>query len=580
MNGADGDGAQRRRFFTHGLPLVGLATLAFVAGLIAGAGGDGASAAERFATAWERGDFAAMYAELAPDARSRHSRREFEAAYENAAETATVQSIDAGETGEGEDDVDLLDVTVDTYAFGELRSEVALPIADGIAWEPHMVFPGLEPDETLSRRTRAAERAPILAADGEPLAEGPAAARALPLGSAAGDVVGSVGAPEPPLARELATRGFPAGSLTGISGIELAYNERLAGVPGGQLLATTAAEEPSLTGGRVLATTEPQPGKPVRTSIDTELQEAAVAALGALYGGVAVLDARKGDVLALAGIAFSAPQPPGSTFKVVTTVGALDAGIVKLSDEFPVESTNSEIGREIANSHDAPCGGTFRESFAQSCNTVFAPLGARLGGEKLVETAERFGFNAAPLIYEGEAAAAIDPPASTLPTELTSDVEAGVTAIGQGEVLATPLQMASVAQTIANGGVRMPTAIARGKLGPNADPVQVTSKRIAATVRDLMVGVIEGGTGTAADLPNTQVAGKTGTAELGPAPLEEGQELDPDEEPPQELDAWFTAFAPAPDPKLAIAVLVVDAEGDGGEIAAPIAAEILAAGLG
>lgn len=566
------------------MPVLALALGAFVVGIVAGAGADEASYAQRFADAWERGDTAAMHRELTPNARAQTPLEEFERAYAQAQETATIEAIEAGEArdAEGGDDVKLVEMTFDTYAFGELGGDLALPVADdGVDWKPHLVFPGLEPGETLTRRTRAPERAPILATGGEPLAEGPAAARTQPLGASAGAVVGSVGTPEPPLARELTARGFPPGSLTGISGIELAFNERLGGVPGGQLLAAAADEEASLTDGRVLASSEPRPGKPVRTSIDPALQEAAVAALGSLYGGVAVLDARKGSVLALAGIAFSAPQPPGSTFKVITTVGALDAGIVKLSDQFPVESSNTDIGREIANSHDAPCGGTFPETFANSCNTVFAPLGAELGGERLVEVAEKFGFNEPPALYDEEGTAAVDPPASTLPTSLPTSVEAGVTAIGQGEVLATPLQLASVSQTIANRGVRMPTPIATGALGPDTKPVEVTSEQTAATVRDLMVGVVAGGTGTAAALPNVQVAGKTGTAELGPAALEPGQEAPgPGEEVAQELDAWFTAFAPAQDPKLAIGVMVVDAEGDGGEIAAPIAQQVLAAGLG
>jgi penicillin-binding protein A len=108
----------------------------------------------------------------------------------------------------------------------------------------------------------------------------------------------------------------------------------------------------------------------------------------------------------------------------------------------------------------------------------------------------------------------------------------------------------------------------------------VTPEQTANTIRDLMIGVVENGTGVAASLPGVVVAGKTGTAELGPAALEEGQELGPGEEPPQELDAWFTAFAPAAKPSLAIGVMIVDSTGDGGEVAAPIAAQVLAEGLG
>jgi cell division protein FtsI/penicillin-binding protein 2 len=470
-------------------------------------------------------------------------------------------------------------LALDTHAFGELEGEIELPLADGaIAWEPHHVYPGLAAGEQLARRTRAPRRAAILAADRSPLSQGPAAARSLDPAAAA--VVGEVGEPTREQADELTRKGFPPGTPSGTSGLELAWDERLAGRPGGELLAVAGAEQAEVGGGRALARSEPVPGKAVRTTVDPTLQQAAVSALGSLYGGVAVIDARKGSVLGLSGLAYSAPQPPGSTFKVITTVGALDAGIVATGDEFPVEISNSDIGREIANSHDSPCGGTFTETFANSCNTVFAPLGAELGGESLVEAAEAFGFNSPPALFDEQATEAVAPPPSSIPEQLSSSVEVGESAIGQGQVLATPLQMASVAQTIAAGGTRAPNAIARTpELQPPDEPVEVTSRETAEIVRDLMVAVVASGTGTAATIPGIQVAGKTGTAELGPAALEPGVELEPGEDPPQELDAWFMAFAPAGDPKLAVAVMVVDAEGDGGEIAAPIARQVLEAGL-
>lgn len=571
---------------TRAAPVVAIALVAFVAGVVAGAGAD-SSAAQRFVDAWELGDTEAMYAELTRDAQDEYTRDEFERAYADAERTATIESVSAGgarDAESGGEDIQVVGMQFVTHAFGDLGGDLELPTDDdGVAWEPHMVFPQLQPGESLTRRTRAPDRAPILASDGTPLAEGPAAARSQPV-SGASAVVGEVGAPPVEEERAMAADGFPPGSLTGNSGLELAFNDRLSGTPGGQLLAVAAGEEGSLRGGRVLATSEPQPGKPVRTTIDPSLQEASVTALGSLYGGVAVVDARNGSVLALAGIAFSAPQPPGSTFKVITTVAALDAGLVKLSDTFPVETSNSDIGREIANSHDSPCGGTFSQSFANSCNTVFAPLGAEVGGELLVETAEKFGFNAPPDLYDEATTAIVEPPASTIPTDISDSVEVGESAIGQGQVLATPLQLATVSQVIASGGVREPTAITKDReLRPDAEPVRVTSEKTAATLTELMIGVVESGTGVAADLPNVQVAGKTGTAELGPKALQPGQEA-PDpaagEEPEQELDAWFTAFAPARDPRLAIGVMVVNAAGDGGEIAAPIAAQVLSAGLG
>jgi penicillin-binding protein A len=564
---------RRRRIFKRAVPIVVIASAAFVGGAVVAAE-PVAPAGQRLLDAWELGDYEAMHAELTPDARDEYPLERFKRIYTSAAETATVASVTAGEVSEEEGGA-LAPVSLRTHVFGELSGELSLPIEDDqVAWAPNLVYPGLGADERLTRRTRAPRRAAILAADRTPLSRGPAAARTLDTAAVA--VVGEVGTPTRAQAADLAIRGFPPGSLTGTSGLELAWNERLSGRPGGQLVAVSVDEESEVGGGRILASSDPVPGKPVRTTIDPVLQEAAVTALGSLFGGVAVLDARNGRVLALSGIAYSSPQPPGSTFKVITTTGALDAGIVSLDDEFPVESSNSDIGREIANSHDAPCGGTFAESFASSCNTVFAPLGADLGGEELVETSELFGFNSPPEMFDPKATAAVKPPASTIPEDISSSVEVGESAIGQGQVLATPLQMASVSQTIANEGTRMPTPIARdAELEPKAKPVEVTSPETAATMRDLMIGVVDEGTGVAAALPGVQVAGKTGTAELGPAPAAPG-----DEEAVQELDAWFTAFAPANDPTLAVAVMIVDSGGDGGEIAAPIAREVLATGLG
>ncbi len=551
-----------------------IAAAAFLGGIVV-ASTPAAPAAQRFLDAWESGDAEAMYAELTPEAQEEFSLEAFTRTYDDAAASATIAELSAGEVTEQGDGV-VAPVIFETHIFGNLGGELVLPISDDkVAWTPNLVYPGLATDERLSRRTRAPSRAAILAADRTPLSEGPAAARTV--GTAALAVVGEVGTPTRAQERELALQGFPPGSLTGISGLELAFNERLAGKPGGQLLAVSAGEESDVGGGRVIATSDPVRGKAVRTNIDPDLQQTAVTALGSLYGGAAVLDAKTGAVLALAGLAYSAPQPPGSTFKIITATGALDAGIVKLSDEFPVESSNSEIGREIPNAHDELCGGTFAQTFADSCNTVFAPLGAELGGEGLVETSELFGFNSPPALFDSATTAIIDPPESTIPETLSESVETGESAIGQGQVLATPLEMATVAQTIANKGVRMPTPIARSEgLEPTEAPVEVTSPQTAATMTDLMVGVVNEGTGVAGALPGIQVAAKTGTAELGPSALEPGQELGPGEEPPQDTDAWFTAFAPAGDPKIAVAVMVVNSDGDGGTVAAPIVRQIMA----
>ena len=564
---------------TRALPISLLAAVAFIGGLVVGSG-DELESAVRFAQAWERDDFDAMYDELSPGAADETSADAFAGAYEEAEHTATVTSVDAGELREGETadgrDAAIVPVDLHTHAWSVQSGEIALPLEDGLVdWQPELVYPGLTDGETLDRRTRAPKRASILASDGTPLAAGPAAARSSPLGLSASAVAGTVDSPKKAQEQELDAQGFPPGTLAGTSGLELAFNDRLDGQPSGQLLAKASGGS-----ARELASANPTPGEAVRTTIDPELQEAAVTALGDLFGGVAVLDATNGAVLGLAGIAFSAPQPPGSTFKVITTTAALDAGVVKLTDTFPVETGTVIDGREVANAHDESCGGTFVESFAHSCNSVFAPLGVEVGADRLIDAAEKFGFNSQPALYNAEATAAVDPPESTIPTELDSDLDVGVSAIGQGEVLATPLELASAAQTIAAGGLRSPTSIAKDPdLRPDGEPVRVTSEETAKLLTQLMIRVVTEGTGTAAALPGVQVAGKTGTAELGPKALESGQELGPGEEAEQELDAWFTAFAPASEPQLAAAAMVVNADGDGGTVAAPIVREVLAAGL-
>jgi cell division protein FtsI/penicillin-binding protein 2 len=572
------DAERRRRILTRALPLAAIALIAFVVGITAGASGSpDKEAAGRFAHAWTERNFKAMYAELNEASRHRTNLKDFETAYREAELTATARAIEAGSPGDAETSsgtaVVPVAMAVQTVAFGTVEQTLQVPYADGgIEWNASLAFPGLRPGEELAADVELAERAPILARDGTALAEGPAAEREHPIGSAAIDVTGEVGeAPEEDWPR-LARHGFSPETPVGISGLERAFNDRLAGKPGGKLLAVS--EDGSSV--RTLAESKPQPGAPVKTTIDPGLQEVAVSALAGRSGGVAVLDAQKGDVRALAGQAFSAPQPPGSTFKIVTTTAALEAGKVSLDDEFEITNGVDVGGRFLNNANGEYCGGTFRQAFAESCNAVFAPLGPAVGNDKLVEVAERYGFNSPPSLYAPQIVREVEPEEPSIPTEIGEEIDLGVSAIGQGEVLATPLEMANVAQTVGNNGVRMPTSIvADRKLRPHAESVRVMSPKIADELTELMIGVVTEGTGTAGAIPQAQVAGKTGTAELGPKPGEENSE-----NPVQIKDAWFSAFAPAGKAKLAVGVLLIEAEAAGGEVAAPIAAEVLSAGLG
>ncbi len=553
---------RRTRLTRRGLPAIAaLAAVALIVGVVVG--GQTASEAERvardFTSAWQHGDYAAMHDLLTEEAQTRVSRSALAAAYEDAAATATTARLAVSDP-EGGGDAPRVRVAVETRVFGPVSGHVDIPVGEGgVEWQPHLVFPGLTPGVALERRTTAPRRATILASGGEVLAEGPVDARSSPF-AVASSIAGSVEAPSEDSEREeLYERGFPEDTPIGMSGLERVFERRLAGRPGGELLA----------GSRVLARSSPRPGGPVRTTIDIGVQEAADAALAGRLGGVAALDPRSGKVLALAGIAFSAPQPPGSTFKIVTATAALEGKQVKPSDEFPVETAAVIDGVELENANGESCGGDFANSFAHSCNSVFAPLGVKVGAKRLVEVAERFGWNEDPGI-PGALTSDI-PPAS----EIVSPLEIGSTAIGQFRTLATTLQMASVAQTIANGGIRLVPSL-DAAAAPGAG-VRVTSPQIARTVERLMVGVVDFGTGTLANVDGVEVAGKTGTAELEDtrgddieAALRSGD--------PSNTDAWFTAYAPAGKPRIAVAVMLVR-NGAGGATAAPAAQGVLVAGL-
>jgi penicillin-binding protein A len=545
---------QRRRFSHRALPaLGGLAVVSLAAGLAFGAGAQsgGERTAADFAAAWERGDYRAMHAMLDAASRRAHSLAEFRRAYREAAATATATSVRAGEPGDESNGTITVPVEVRTRVFGRLRSELRVPVSDEkVTWGPLLAFPGLRPGEALSRLSRPPERGTLLSRDDKVLAEGPADARSSPLEAIAGSIAGTLAPEETAEERNaLYARGFPPDWPVGQNGLELAFQDRLIGRAGGRLMA----------GERGVARARPRQARPVHTTIDTRLQEAAVVALAERFGGIAALDARNGEIRALAGIAFSAPQPPGSTFKIVTATAALEAGIVKPRTEFPVESAAIIDGVELENAGGEFCGGSFRNSFAHSCNSVFAPLGVELGAEALVDASERFGWNADPVV-PGEVPSTL-PPAVQIKTPL----EIGSTAIGQFRTLATPLVLASAAQTIAARGVR---AIPTLALGERTRRVRVTSPKIARTVRSFMVDVVDYGTGTAAALTGVKVAGKTGTAELEDTRDPETGETAPSD--PTNTDAWFTAFAPARRPEIVVAVMLIRA-GAGGATAAPAA---------
>ena len=554
---------RRRRLIFRALPAVGvIAVIAFAAGLMVGSGTPSTAerTAGRFAQAWQRADLRAMHAMLDARSRSSYPLPAFRRAYQRSAATATTIRVAAGEPEGERDGSVVVPMSMQTRVFGRVRARLLVPVRDDhVSWTPSLTFPGVPAGERLSRQSRPPVRASLLASNGEVLAKGPATARSSPLGGLAASIAGIL---EPEQTRadrdRLSARGFPRDWPVGRNGLERAFEYRLSGRPGGLLIA----------GDRVLASAEPRKAAPIRTTIDTDLQESAVAALAGRLGGIAAVDPRTGEVRALAGLAFSAPQPPGSTFKIITTTAALEARAVKPSTSFPVQTAATVDGVELENANGEYCGGSFRDSFAHSCNSVFAPLGVKIGAERIVDAALRYGWNAPPTV-PGEAP-------STLPSaeEIRTPLEVASTAIGQGKVLATPLRLASVAQVVASRGVRLEPILEAGR---TSVAVRVTTRRVARTLARLMHGVVAYGTGTAAAIPGIRVAGKTGTAEL-----EDTRGPDAVTEPPaagSNTDAWFTAYAPMGRPRIAVAVLLVRA-GAGGETAAPAARLVLGQALG
>ncbi|HEV3498175.1 MAG TPA: penicillin-binding transpeptidase domain-containing protein, partial [Actinomycetes bacterium] len=269
--------------------------------------------------------------------------------------------------------------------------------------------------------------------------------------------------------------------------------------------------------------------------------------------------------------AAGALYPPGSTFKVITAAAALENG-VSMNDQLPspVVYDVPQTSADIRNFGGSSCGAstlTLPDALEISCNTTFAALGVRLGSEKLAAEAEKFGFNQ-PSPYQLPAATSSIPAEQDVPATAQS-------AIGQRDVRVSPLQMASVAATVANGGRRMGPFVARQVVSDKGRVIkrfegedfgQVIPEQVAGDLTDMMRRVVESGTGVAAQLPGLEVAGKTGTAQhaQGQAP-----------------HAWFIGFTSDGDRAIAVAVVVeeggdVGSEATGGRTAAPIAREVMA----
>jgi penicillin-binding protein A len=375
------------------------------------------------------------------------------------------------------------------------------------------------------------------------------------------------------------------------TGLEKAENDVLSG------------SDPRLVFRRIadLFTGRDPAGGNVELTIDPATQKAAMDSLNGVTGAVVALDPSTGAILALASTpsfdpnqltshdpaairayreqlsddqltnqAISQRYSPGSVFKVVVSAAALATG--KYTPQTPIpapdELTLPGTSTTLENFNGESCNGgadqPLIDALTISCNTAFAQLGIDLGEERVRDMAEAFGIDEQ----------AFKMPLTVAPSKLgdiENDAQLGVSSIGQQDVQLTPMQAAMIASAVANDGRLMKPYLVSQVQAPDltvvdkTDPEEMStpvSPEVAAQLTEMMVSVVDNGTGWRARIDGVQVAGKTGTAENS-----------------ANDHTWFIGFAPADDPKIAVAVFVRNGGRTGGDISAPIAKTVIQAYL-
>jgi peptidoglycan glycosyltransferase len=380
----------------------------------------------------------------------------------------------------------------------------------------------------------------------------------------------------------------------GRAGLERQYNDALTGQRGefSSIIDQISGTKPA--------------GDDLRTHLNPAAQQAALDGLAGRKGAVVALDPKTGQVLAMASEpgfdqnalatekgtnalngnpnaplvnrATQGTYPPGSTFKVVTAIAAVDSGAYTPDSPVSGKSPLKVSGVPMSNDNDQSFGDiSLTTALTYSVNTAFARIALKVGAPTIQMYMERLGFGKDPpldypsnqMVPSGEYVNG----GKTLVKATDGRVDLGRLAIGQDKLLVTPLQMAMVASAVANKGVLMQPRLGDkvvdpdGRVRETIEPEQesrVMSAKSAAEVGQMMTKVVEEGTGTAAQLGalEGEVAGKTGTAQID---IQNGI-----------TQPWFIAFAPVDNPKVAVAVTVERTEGGfGGDVAAPIAKNVM-----
>jgi cell division protein FtsI/penicillin-binding protein 2 len=351
------------------------------------------------------------------------------------------------------------------------------------------------------------------------------------------------------------------GDLVGHGGIQGALDKQLRGTPGVSVVIAQKAPDGEVNDGDELFSAEPKPGKPVKTTLDVKVQNAADSALSSLKQRSALVAIRVSDgaVLAAANgpdggtggnLAFTAQVPPGSTFKVVTAYGLLESGKVQASTVVDCPKNFTVDGRSFKNSESFALGKVpFQVDFAKSCNTAFASLAPSLGADGLASAGRALGL-------EAKWDMGIDAYSGKVSTG-GSGAERAAAAFGQGTTLVSPLAMASATASVAKGSVVTPSVLADKSAG--ADAGAALKPEALAPLRSMMRQVVTSGTATALkDVPGGAVSGKTGTAEF--------------DDNPEHTHAWFVGWQG----DIAFAVFVENGGGSG-ETAVPTAERFLRA---
>lgn len=430
--------------------------------------------------------------------------------------------------------------------------------------------------------------------------------RSYPLAAAAAHALGRVGEITERQLQLKEFRDLAPGALVGQAGVESRYNRELMGRDGfRRVIVNSRGLEVSEAERR-----PPEDGPSLTLSLDASLQVAMERAFEGRAGSGVALDPETGEILAMtstpaydpnefttgidhslwASLARSPETPlmnrviqgvyaPGSTFKLVAATAALEEGVITPSTTFfcpgYLAVYNTVFRCNTAGGHGVV---DLRRAIALSCNVYFYQVGIRLEIERLSKWARLMGLGTPTGVDLPAESSGLMPSPEWKLRALKTPWYAGETvsvAIGQGQVNATPLQMARVAAFVANGGRLVRPHLVREAAGrplpsPAPQPVGVREETIAA-VREGMRAVVAEGTGWRARLSSVEVCGKTGSAQVvASSTLErspDAQELLP--------HGWFVAFAPADRPRIALAVLV-EHGGSGGVAAAPVARQILA----